>query len=132
LSTPFGVSTTTSYARRIALVWLVFPHFRSGTAALRIVAYGALGDAQDDYIRMAESIDMECMYRFRRAVVSVFGPDYMRTPNEEDIARIMDQNEERGFLGMLGSIDCMHWKWKNGPFALQGTYKCHKGGPVWY
>jgi hypothetical protein len=71
----FGVLTTTSYARRIALVWLVFPHFRSALLLLWMLAYGAPGDSQDDYIHMAESMTMECMSRFCMAVVSVFGLD---------------------------------------------------------
>ncbi|KAK3195146.1 hypothetical protein Dsin_026456 [Dipteronia sinensis] len=27
----------------------------------------------------------------------------------------------RGFSGMLGSLDCMHWKWKTCPTARHGT-----------
>jgi hypothetical protein len=42
------------------------------TTALRMLVYGAPGDAHDDYIRMAESMTMVCTYRFCRTVVAVF------------------------------------------------------------
>jgi len=55
-------------------------------------------------------------------VISVFGPQYLRKPTTEDIERLLRMGEARGFPGMLGSIDCMHWEWKNCPVALKGQY----------
>ena len=44
-----------------------------------------------------------------KVVIAMFGDYYLRLPNNIDIARLLQTGEQRGFSGMLGSIDCMHW-----------------------
>nr|XP_025877665.1 putative nuclease HARBI1 [Oryza sativa Japonica Group] len=63
-------------------------------------------------------------------LMKFLGEEYLRTPNENDIARLLAQGEERGFPGMLGSLDCIHWQWKNCPTAWQGQYKGKEGVPT--
>lgn len=99
------------------------------TAALRMLAYGTPADAVDDYVRIGESTAIESLRRFTKAIVEVFGNQYLRRPNNDDIARLMAIGEQRGFPGMLGSIDCMHWRWKNCPTAWQGMYTGHVREP---
>ena len=65
-----------------------------------------------------------------KAVIAMFGDHYLRSPNNIDIARLLQTGEQRGFPGTLGSIDCMHWKWKNCPTAWQGMYTGHCHEPT--
>ncbi|XP_020258693.1 uncharacterized protein LOC109835104 [Asparagus officinalis] len=90
------------------------------TAAMRMVAYGASADSVDDYVRIGKSTSFESVKRFVRSIINIFGEEYLRAPTNEDVARLLEEGSQRGFPGILGSIDCMHWTWKNCPTAWQG------------
>jgi hypothetical protein len=44
-----------------------------------------------------------------RGIRDNFVAQYLRRPTEDDIRRLLQVGEARGFPGMLGSVDCMHW-----------------------
>jgi hypothetical protein len=77
-------------------------------AAFKMIAYEVATDATDDYVRVGESTALKYLRHFAVAVVEVFGPEYLRLPNEYDTTKLLAVGESRGFPGMLGSIDCMH------------------------
>ena len=87
------------------------------TVALRMLAYRVTIDFMDEYVRIAENTAMMSLKKFVAAVIAIFLEEYLRSPNNEDIARLLAHSQNRGFPGMLGSINCMHWKWKNCPAA---------------
>jgi hypothetical protein len=107
-----------------------FSSLQKITAALRQLAYGVPADYVDEYVRIGESTALESLRKFVRAICEVFGIEYLRAPNEDDTTRLLNIVEQCGFPGMLGSIDCMHWKWKNCPTALQGMYCGHVKEPT--
>lgn len=97
------------------------------TAALKMLCYGVSGDMVDEYLRLAESTANEAMKKFVEAVINIFGDQYLRSPTANDVSRLFLLHEERGFPGMLGSIDFMHWTWKNCPSGWKGHYSGHCG-----
>nr|GFC37230.1 hypothetical protein [Tanacetum cinerariifolium] len=66
---------------------------------------------------------------FTKCISILYVKEYLRRPSLEDIEKTYALHEEKhGLPGMLGSIDCMHWDWKNCPKALHGQFnrKDHK------
>jgi hypothetical protein len=107
---------------------LGFTSYQKCSAAIHMLAHGIAGDLIDEYLRMSETTCLESMYKFCKAVIAVSGTVYLREPTVENTARLLSINEGRGFLGMIESIDCMHWEWKNYPFAWQEKYNGHADG----
>ena len=100
------------------------------TAAFRMLQYGISVDAVDEYVKIGESTAIEAMKKFCRAIVHVYGETYLRSPNEEDISRLLQEANKRGFPGMLGSLDCMHWKWEKCPTTWYGQFTGHDDKPT--
>lgn len=99
-------------------------------AAMRILAYGCASDACDEYVRIGESTANLALERFCQAVTDCFGKQYLRSPNGDDLEMILKYSQERGFPGMIGSIDCYAWKWEKCPSAFKGAYTGDKGTAV--
>ncbi|KAL0004725.1 hypothetical protein SO802_012286 [Lithocarpus litseifolius] len=95
------------------------------SAVLRMLTVAA--DFTDEYVRIGESTTIESLKKFVEAMVDVYSTKYLRSLNSNDIARLLRVGESRGFPGMLGSIDCMHWKWKNFPSSFVKTIPSPQG-----
>lgn len=99
-------------------------------AALRMLAYGVCADAVDKYARVSATAGMQSLRHFCADVVRLFGQEYLCAPIADHAARLLRINAARGFPGMLGSIDCQHWQWKNCPLAWAGQYKGKEKTPT--
>ncbi|XP_057440015.1 uncharacterized protein LOC130731820 isoform X2 [Lotus japonicus] len=78
------------------------------TAAIRMLAYGSPADSVDEYVRIGESTAIECLKNFVEGVCAVFGETYLRRPNQEDITRLLQWGESRGFPGSNNDINVLN------------------------
>lgn len=89
-------------------------------------SFGCSADAIDEYVRIEEDTILEVVRRFTQAVIEDGGPEYSRAPSDEDMHReTPGLIKERGWVGVLGSIDCMHWTWRNCHAEWKGQYNGH-------
>jgi len=95
-----------------------------------MLTYGVPADATDEIVRIGENIVIKSLERLVKTIVQIFGEGYLRSPNDFDTTRLLAIGESRCFPGMLWSLDCMHWKWKNYPSAWQGQYSGYLHEPT--
>ncbi|XP_059635541.1 uncharacterized protein LOC132277714 [Cornus florida] len=67
------------------------------TAEIRILAYGISADLCDECIKVGERTAIESLKRFCDAVIALYMEQYLRLPNESDIARLLQEGEEKEF-----------------------------------
>ncbi|CAL1387952.1 unnamed protein product [Linum trigynum] len=100
------------------------------TSALRMLAYGSPADQLDDYMRMGKSTVLEVFRKFCRAIVGMYSSTYLRAPTPADLRILLHKASQFRFPGMIGSIGCMHWAWRNCPTSWTGKYLGHNRKPT--
>ncbi|XP_042009172.1 uncharacterized protein LOC121757738 [Salvia splendens] len=72
---------------------------------------------------MGETTGLQTLRQFCRGIKDIFKGGYLRKPPADDCQRLIAMHgTAHHFLGMLGSIDCMHWEWRNCPVAWKGQF----------
>ena len=99
-------------------------------SAIRLLTSGVSSTEHDDKYRMAASTGLEALKRFCKGVNTLFSADALRHPTFGDVNRLLDEGRQAGFPGCIGSIDCMHWEWKNCPSAWKGMFQGKAGVPT--
>ncbi|XP_048446372.1 uncharacterized protein LOC125480115 isoform X1 [Pyrus x bretschneideri] len=85
-----------------------FSTYQKVTIALQMLAYASPADAMNDTYGMFESTCLDNLAEFCHTVVQIYKEEYLGEPNQADLARLFRKVEDRGFLGMIRSLDCMH------------------------
>ena len=87
------------------------------------LAYGGSADMFDEYLNVAETTGCECLKNFCQGVRETFGDTYPRKPTAANCQVLLDlHGMTHNFSEMLGSINCMHWQWKNFPIAWRDQF----------
>ncbi|GJU63132.1 ALP1-like protein isoform X1 [Tanacetum coccineum] len=99
-------------------------HILKCTPAIRQLAYDTAPDAFDEYLQVAERTLREFLDNFTKCIHVLYVEKFLRKPTAADIEKTYQLHEQKhGLPGMLESIDCMHWDWRNYPKALHMDHK---------
>lgn len=104
------------------------------TAVFRQLAYGSCSDELDEHFQISETSMDEAKEAFCDVVIENFEHCYLPPMSTMLARRIIQQNEQFGWPGLLGSLDCSHWEWTRCPKSLHGEFKkgTHKHPSIVY
>ncbi|GJT52187.1 ALP1-like protein [Tanacetum coccineum] len=103
---------------------------RECTSAIRQMAYGAIPGSLDEYLLMGATTARDSLRIFCKVIMNLYGEEFLRKPVYTDMEKLYAyHNEKHGFLGMLESIDCTNWSWKNCPVAFKAQFCGGYHGP---
>ncbi|KAI3770633.1 hypothetical protein L6452_01773 [Arctium lappa] len=70
----------------------------------RVLAYGTSVDSVDEYFRMSATTTRDVLMNFVDGVILCFGDEYLRKPNNDDLARLLHAGDQRGFPGRAPKV----------------------------
>ncbi|GJW92212.1 ALP1-like protein isoform X1, partial [Tanacetum coccineum] len=106
----------------------IFPLLKC-TSAIRQLAYDIVPDFLDECLQMSTKTSRLSLDHFCTFVPEIFD-QYLRKPTMTDVVKLYQHHEENhGFLGMLGSLDCTDWECFGCPYAHKGQYVRRDHGP---
>jgi hypothetical protein len=93
-----------------------------------MLAYGTSAYQLGEVLKIAVGTCLDILGKFAEGAIEVFGDEYLWPPRSDELEQILKENEDRGFPGCTGSIDCYHWPWKNCPKGWAGQFTSGKQG----
>ena len=73
-----------------------------------MMAYNSLADLMDETHGMSKAACLDTLEQLCDTIVQVYKDEYLRETNQEDLNRLIRKAKDRGFPGMIGSLDSMH------------------------
>jgi hypothetical protein len=65
-------------------------------------------DTIDEYLKLEKITVLECLEYYCSGIIKYFEDEFLHRPTVADTQCLLVKTEEREFLDILGSIDCMH------------------------
>lgn len=96
---------------------------QKATSAICQLSTGCATDTVDEYLCIGATTSSTSLQMFIKGVIKVFRQEFLKPPQPDKLKTIMAEYEECGFPGCKGSVDGMHWEWKNSPAGWAGQFQ---------